>query len=170
MSVDWDKELLSARLTAVDAEIADLERTAAWLTDLLAPAERAHAAHRQALAHLDGEMALMHQRCGRVATEDERLAYAALENRHAREQDRFREWAWAPSATVEDRSRPGGIRSWSTRWADDVRTRLVATTDALQLADAERDHLMAEVQALDAQPAEIDVPGSRPWLQRMLGT
>jgi hypothetical protein len=57
-----------------------------------------------------------------------------------------------------------------TRDADAIRTRIVATVAELQLADAQRDHLLAEIRALDAQPSEPDVPGSRPWLQRMLGT
>jgi hypothetical protein len=170
VSVDWDRELLAAKLVDADSQIRDLERTAAWLRGLLEPAERAHAAHLQELARLDGQMLAMHRSCGRIATEDQLRAYAALENRHAGEQDRFRAWAWAPSATVAERARAGNPRTWSTRWADDVRTRLVATTVALQLADAERDRLLAEIQALDAQPAEVDVPGSRPWLSRMLGT
>lgn len=170
MGINWDRIELDARLVDATNRVRELERAAEWLRGLLGPAEVAHQRYRDELARLDGELVAMHQRCGRVATEDERARYQALENQHQRAQDQYREWCWSPSATIEDRAHLGPARSWSTRWPDDVRTKLGGTAAELQLACAERDHLLAELRALDATPAEVDVPGSRPWLQRMLGT
>jgi chromosome segregation ATPase len=167
--MDWDRVELDARLVDANNRVRELERTVAWLRDLLEPAEQAHQRYRAELARLDGALVAMHQSVGRrTATEDERARYLALENQHQRTQDTFREWCWSPAACIEDRSRLGPPRSWSTRDADAIRTRIVATVAELQLADAQRDNLMAELRALDAQPAEADVPGSRSWLGRLL--
>jgi hypothetical protein len=171
VSVDWDRELLAAKLVDANNRVRELERTAAWLRDLLEPAEQAHQRYRDELARLDAEMAEMHRSVGRrTATEAERAKYQALESQHLGTQDTYRTWVWSSAACFEDRSRLGPARSWSTRWPDAIRTKLAATAAELQQACAERDHLLAEIRALDAQPSEPDVPGSRPWLQRMLGT
>lgn len=168
--MDWDRVELDARLVDANNRVRELETTASWLRGLLEPAEQAHQRYRDELARLDGAMLAMHRSCGRIATEDELRAYAALENQHQRVQDTYRTWCWSPSAVVTERAVAGNPRTWSTRWVDDIRTKLVGTVDALQLADAQRDTLTAELQALDAQPVEVDVPGSRPWLDRLLGT
>jgi septal ring factor EnvC (AmiA/AmiB activator) len=171
VSVDWDRELLAGKLAAVEAEIAALERSAAQLRTWLAPAEAAYEAYRAELRRLDQQICDLRSGVGRrTATEAEQAAHAALEGRHQRCQDAFREWCWAAEATFTDRTRMGPPRSWSMRDADALRTSLVAVVDDLALHDIERDRLLAELRALDTPPAEADVPGSRPWLQRMLGT
>lgn len=153
MGMDWDKVELDARLAVADQRLADLQRTAEWLRDLLEAAERTHAAHRDELARLDGQLVALRRGSGRSATEDQRTHYEALEGQHQRAQDQYREWVWSPAALVEERERAGLSRKhWSSRWPDDIRTRLHATVDALQLACVDRDRVLDELMVLAEQP------------------
>lgn len=164
--MDWDRVGHEATLAATDRQIADLERTAAWLRELLEPAEREHAAYHQARKRVNQKIFDVYQRtAGRTATEREQAELQALEGEEQRLDQRYKDWTWAEEVIVEDRSRVGNPRRWSWRWPDDVRSRLVTVTAGLEKALASRETIVAGLAAQD----DVDQPRTASWPQRLLG-
>jgi septal ring factor EnvC (AmiA/AmiB activator) len=182
MTVDWDRELLTAQLADIDAEIDTLERAISRTRDWIASAEREDAAFRERVSAIETALVDLRvqaratagppSRSGGTTTPSAEATrqYDALEARWQQQHDKHHAWVHAPEAAIPfNPPRPGrSIKAWSNRDLGALRTRLAEFTADLEKAHASRAAIAANLAALDAPQTAPETPQARPWHDRLL--